>query len=212
MVSALPDSGTTRSIMNHDVAMKNGTKLVLDKSIGLTAANRLQIACTGTAKLQVICKNRSMHTNNIIVSKEVKQVIVGWQDLKPIGVLRPNFPAMEEKAEAANNIVALVEEEKDNKLGELREKLISKFCPVFSDKVSKTPMKGEPMHIHLRDDVEIVPHQCYTARATPIHQHEKAKLLELDLEERDNGKRDKTNASDKSGILCSESQRQPSPC
>jgi hypothetical protein len=184
-VSALPNSGATRSIMNHDVAMKNGAKLVPDKSIGLTAANKLQIACTETAKLQVMCKNRSMHTINFIVSKEEKQVIVGWQDLKAISVLGHNFPAMEEETDAADNIVASVEEEEDNKLGELREKLIGKFSSVFSDKVNKTPMKGEPMLIQLRDNIEISPHQCYTARATPIHQHEKANLLELEVEERE---------------------------
>ena len=47
--------------------------------------------------------------------------------------------------------------------------LMEKSPNVLSDKLFKEPMKGDPMVIHMRDNVEVVPRRCYIARQTPIH-------------------------------------------
>jgi hypothetical protein len=152
--NALPDSGATRSIINHEAAVRYGAVVVPDKDISLIAANGSKIACTGTTKLQVVSRDKIVHTIDFIATSDVKQVIVGWQDLMAMGVLGPNFPALEtddseeEKGDAVDAVTSIEDEKDDTLLGELKGSLLTRFRSVFADQVGTTPMKGDPMHIH----------------------------------------------------------------
>jgi hypothetical protein len=67
-------------------------------------------------------------------------------------------------------------------LGKLKIHMLNKYSTVFSDTINEKPIAGIPMKIHLRDDIEITPQNCYVARATPVHQQAAATKLEQELE------------------------------
>ena len=53
--------------------------------------------------------------------------------------------------------------------------LFRKYPSVFDDSTELKPMKGEPMVIRFRSDINLEPKKVFTARPTPIHQREDAK-------------------------------------
>ncbi|PCJ22642.1 MAG: hypothetical protein COA94_08945, partial [Rickettsiales bacterium] len=59
------------------------------------------------------------------------------------------------------------------------DSLVAEFADVFDDK-EVTPMAGAPMHIHLREGVNVRPTRISTARLIPLHYREEAeKAIEL---------------------------------
>jgi uncharacterized membrane protein (Fun14 family) len=58
----------------------------------LSAANETKINVAGMMSLQVVEKGRIVHTIVAIVLQNVTQTIVGWQDLKAMGVISSDWP------------------------------------------------------------------------------------------------------------------------
>jgi hypothetical protein len=178
-IKVLADTGALRSLISLSTATKHGCK-IRETNGRLSAANRTKINVAGTMSLQVIKKGHLVHTIVSIVSPNVQQKIVGWQDLKAMGVISSELPAMPPPPPATRDTIYAVND-KEKQLGELKIQMLSKYSTVFSDTINKKPIAGSPMKIHLRDDIEITPQKCYVARATPVHQQAAATKLEQEL-------------------------------
>jgi hypothetical protein len=70
--------------------------------------------------LQVVEKGQQVHTIVAIVSQNVTQTIVGWHDLKAMGVNASDWPAMPQPT--TKNTIHAVDNEEKQFLGELKIK------------------------------------------------------------------------------------------
>jgi hypothetical protein len=178
-VKVLADRGATRSLISLSTANKHRCKN-RKTDVRLSAANGTKIKVAGTTSLQVVKKGQLVHIIVAIVMQNVQQTIVGWQDLKAMGVIASDWLAIPMLPTTKDTIYAVDDEEQQ--LGELKIQMLNKYSTVFSDTINKKPITGTPMKIHLRDDIEITPQSCYVARAMPVHQQAAATKLEQELE------------------------------
>jgi hypothetical protein len=151
-IQVLADTGATRSLISLSTATKHGCE-IKETNVCLSPANGTKIDVAGMTSLQVVEKGRLVHTIVAIVSQNVTQTIVGWQDLKAIGVISSDWPAMpqqEDTIHAADN------DDEEKQLGELKIQMLNKYNTVFSDTINEKPLAGSPMKIHLRDNIEII--------------------------------------------------------
>jgi hypothetical protein len=176
----LTDIGATGSLISLSTANRHGCEITAT-SICLSAAKGTKIDVSGTTSLQVVDKGKRIHTIIAVVSMIVDQTIIGWKDLMAMGVISPDWPAMQQQ-EAEGRILKADKDEEEKELGKLKNHMLSKYNTVFSDKINEKPIAGLPMKIHLRDDIQIIPQKCYVARATPVHQQAAATKLEQELE------------------------------
>jgi hypothetical protein len=180
-IKVLADTGSTRSLISLSTAAKHGCK-IKETSIKLRAANGTKIDVAGTTSLQVVEKGHLVHTIVAIVLPNVQQTIIGWQNLRAMGVIHAVWPTMLPPPPTTKDTICAVDEEK-RQLGELKIKMLTKYSTVFSDTINEKLIAGAPMKIHLRDDIEITPQKCYVAQATPVHQQAAATKQELEAAE-----------------------------
>jgi hypothetical protein len=178
MIQVLADTGATRSLISLSTANKQGCEIT-ETDVRLSAADGTKIDVAGMSSLQVVKKGQLVHTIVAIVSQNIMQTIVGWQDLKAMGVISSDWPAMPQLT-TKDTIHAVDGEEKQ--LGELKIQMLNKYNTVFSDTINKKPIAGTPMKIQLWDDIEITPQKCCVARATLVNQQVSATKLEQELE------------------------------
>jgi hypothetical protein len=177
-IQVLADTGATRYLISLSTATKHGCK-IKESNVCLSAANRTKINVAGMTSLEVVEKGRLVHTIVTIVSQNVTQTIVGWQDLKAMGVISSDWPAMPQQEDT---IHAADANDKEKQLGVLKIHMLNKYNTVFSDTINEKLIAGSPMKIHLSDDIEIAPQKCYVARALPVHQQGAATKLKQELE------------------------------
>jgi hypothetical protein len=169
-----------RSLISLSTAKKQGCE-IRETEVRLSAANGTKINVSGMTSLQVVGKGQLVHTVVAIVSQNVTQTIVGWQDLKAMGMISSDLPGMPQQT-TEDPIQATDVDDEEKQLGVLKIQMLNKYNTVFSDTINKKPIAGSPRKIHLRDDIEITPQKCYVARATPVHQQAAATKLEQELE------------------------------
>ncbi|CAB4046312.1 Hypothetical predicted protein, partial [Paramuricea clavata] len=80
------------------------------------------------------------------------EVIIGRPILRRLKVIPKHFP----------NVVTI------SKVESLEEELHREFPTTLTDRLPDCAMHGEPMQIHLREDVEIKPTRRLTARQIPL--------------------------------------------
>jgi CRISPR/Cas system-associated exonuclease Cas4 (RecB family) len=92
-VKVLADTRATRSLISLSTATKHGCE-IRETDVRLSAANGTKIKVAGTTFLQILKKGQHVHTIVAIVSPNVQQTIVGWQDLQEMGVIASDWPKM----------------------------------------------------------------------------------------------------------------------
>ncbi len=175
----MPDSGCTRSVIAKDVADRYGLRYWAEPGRALIAANGEPMACEGLARLTVnAVRGPRVDVEALVSSSLSDDFLLAWHDLVRMKVLSESFPAVAAAASETDR------EAEDRKLKAEMDKLCQEFGDVLNDKLSKEPMAGPPMVIHLRDDVEIRPRRVLTARVIPVHFQEEAdKLVQQLLED-----------------------------
>ncbi|CAB4046314.1 Hypothetical predicted protein, partial [Paramuricea clavata] len=137
------------------------------------------LKCEGKARVRLIADGRkTIETEAIVCGDMGREVILSRSILRRMRIIPKNFP---------NVFVAGVK----NCVNDL----ISEFPETLSDRLPKKPMKGKPMRIYLKDDVDIVPTRRLTARQIPLARQEAAenvvtKLMEDRVIERVEGPTD----------------------
>ncbi|CAB4045642.1 Hypothetical predicted protein, partial [Paramuricea clavata] len=83
----------------------------------------------------------------------VEEVILGRPILKRLRVIPAGFPNTISRISVFSEFIDQMERE---------------FPDTISDKLPKTPMTGDPMVIHLKNDAAITPTRRLTARQIPL--------------------------------------------
>jgi transposase InsO family protein len=154
-----PDTGATRSVIAKDLMVRMGVP-VKATSARLFAANGQRMSCEGTVEMRASCFGVTHVVNALVSSAITNEILLSWHDLQALGVLSYDFPNMIKKvATGRDNVDKIKEEYKD----------------VLCDKLGMgTVMKGDPMKIHMRQDILIKPKRKLTSRQVPLHMQAQA--------------------------------------
>ena len=146
---ALPDTGSTRTIVSYDIAKRYGLKIKTKQKEALFAANDQLMPCEGKLDLNISYMGRTVQVDAIVTSAMRNEVLISWHDLISLRVISHTFP----RARVCN-VDSL-------------EKIQKDYPTVISNCLNKNPMTGPPMRIHLKEDVK--PKRIVTARQVPVH-------------------------------------------
>ena len=157
LVNCLPDTGCTQSIISAELASKIGAEINKHAQIQLLTANGSEITVLGQTQLYLQHRDKTTVTFAIVARGVSHQALISWHDLKYLGVISPNFP--DAQCSATSSV-------------QLRDPILSAFPTVFRDSITETPMVGEPVHIHLKENA--VPFRISVARQIPLRFQEAA--------------------------------------
>ena len=91
-LDALPDSGATGTVISLNIVKKNRIPISPKGNTKLVAANGQEMACEGVAPLRIQYGKRIILANAVVTSSMENDLLIGWQDLKSLGVLPDEFP------------------------------------------------------------------------------------------------------------------------
>jgi hypothetical protein len=106
--------GATRSLISLSTATKHGCE-IRETDLRPSTANGTKFDVAGTTSLQVVEKGQFVHTIVATVLPVVTQTIIGWQDLKAMGVIASDWPAMPQLPTTKDTVHAI--ENKEQQLG-----------------------------------------------------------------------------------------------
>ena len=160
-MNACADTGTMRTIISNDVIRRNGLK-TYKANERIFAANGDEMGCEGKVPFKIHFQGRVTPVLALASSSMTNEMLISMNDLKAMGVLPTTFPNV------YNNKIEVDVADMDD----LRVKIKKDYADVFGDKLSKEPMYGHPMIVHLQANAK--PTRCLTARAIPLHWKEPA--------------------------------------
>ena len=155
-IDVVPDSGTTKTIFAYDVIRKHGVGIDPNEDEDrLFNASDKPMNVAGTVQIKTTFQGKTKVVHGL-VSKDLKdEVLVSWKDCEDLGSMF---------------ITRSIRMNQMKKLEELKDK----YQDILSDSLSKTPMKGAPMKIHLKKNVKMYPRKITTAANIPIHHQAEA--------------------------------------
>ena len=86
LVSCLPDTGCTQSIISERLANQLGATVDINANIQLLTANGGTISVKGQTQLYLQHKNRTTMTYAIVATGVSHPALISWHDLKYLGV------------------------------------------------------------------------------------------------------------------------------
>ena len=94
---ALPDTGTTRTIVALNVAKRHGIIPRWNPNERLLAANGKRMSCQGTTNLKLTHNGVRINANAIVSSSVKDDILICWHDLVKLGIIRQSFPSSTEE-------------------------------------------------------------------------------------------------------------------
>ena len=137
LVSCLPDTGCTQSIISAELAKRLGATIDNKATIQLLTANGGSISVLGQARLYIQLKDKTTVTYAIVASGVSHPALISWHDLKYLGVISSAFPSASCSAVSP---------------AKLRDTVLQSFPSVYRDEITETPMVGDPVKIHLKEN------------------------------------------------------------
>ena len=173
----IPDTGATETCIPLRLARRFNLKVDPKLAIHLRGVSG-PLKVEGGVRLTLSAGGHETKTvAQVSSSLQDDDILICLQDLKALGVVQEDFPHAQHPGAA--KAVKAVKTEAFNDL--LRE-----FNDVLKTSKDKfPPMKGGPMTIKLRKDVDIKPHKALTTRMIPLHMQKAANQLIKELIESD---------------------------
>ena len=142
-VSATPDSGCTMGVARSSIVRQCGAAIT-PTSATLEAANGASMRVQGQTTLYVKVSRVSVKKIDVLVSDDIgsDELLLSWQDLITLRVLRPDFPSPlpEEETVKCNKVTGQAQKDGVNVK---MEALHHEFEDVFSDRL----MPGKRINI-----------------------------------------------------------------
>ena len=126
-VDSTPDTGCTITLLNLDVALRNGIHIDRTKKVELYHSAGGSMHVEGMANIRV-CANNIQATLQVAVSSELKEtMLISCDDLRKLCVIPADFP----------NVVLTVKQ--PNPLSSLKAMLLRLFDKPLSDDLNPEP-------------------------------------------------------------------------
>ena len=173
-INALPDTGTTKSIISQNIIDSHGIPVDTERVVPLYTCNNQKMKTLGTAALLVDTAHKMTPVEAIVTCDMTDEFLISWHDLINMKIIDEDFPKVQcRKCQSMLKSTCNYTNVQDEQ--EAFHALLEEFQDVFNTEDGKLkPMIGPPMHIYLKKDVSIKPLKVLTARRTPIHLEEEA--------------------------------------
>ena len=167
-MSATPDTGCTRTIINSRVARKHGLKYKPGEKISLVAANGERMKVDGTIKVKIEGNGTEANVNALVSEAVQDDMLLSCQDLITLKAIPIGFPN------------SVVESCKQVKFEPYRTTLLEEFTDVLSDELNPKPMKtAAPMKISIKRGAN--PRKVTSARRVPLRYEKEARKTVKEL-------------------------------
>ena len=157
-MKCLADTGASATLMKSSTAAANNIKIQPAKGSGLQSLTGDPIPVDGKASITISTPSSSINTTAIVSPATSKDLLIGFKDLKRLGIIPNSFP---------------IQACKDTDFMAIKRSLTKLFPDVLTDILPASAKMGPLMKIHLKPG-EKVPFRVTTARAVPLHWVEKA--------------------------------------
>ena len=154
---AVADSGTTRTIISHDIAKKYNVKMYKSNSQLRNASNE-PMKCEGRTPVKI----NGVPTMALVSSSLKNDILLSLRDMKKLGIVSKDFPCLPIRFTNC-----------DEEFEEVIKRTCDEYRDVISDILKDKPMTGVDMKIHLQEGA--LPTKITAARKVPIHWQEQAK-------------------------------------
>ena len=173
VLPCVPDSGTSRTIVPYKIAKK--LNLIIKPAIGETLRNasgkRMFLNGKADINMSLPGSKTDLLVDALISSDLNTDILVSWHDLESLGLINlsnQNSDAFQVSGEASNDPNA-GNDQGDSKLVSQEnsvESLFKEFPDVLTDTLPETPIKMEPIKIHIDPEKaeKYKPRKCLTAR------------------------------------------------
>jgi hypothetical protein len=173
-----PDTGCTMTLISEDVVARQGLTVDTRSRKRVRAVNGQKLDNSGTVIFGIEFQGKATEVVALVSSSIEGEVLLSWQVLQKLGVIKSDFPNIEVRAAPEVNAVRNEQEAQAEVV-----RMIEEFDPLFNEEGPLRTMKGDPMKIHIKADVKIIPLNICTPRKTPIAYLEAAKAkIDSDLE------------------------------
>ena len=187
-----PDTGSSHTLINHDVAARHGLAYDPNHNAILKNASGTNMEITGITKITLqIGKHKSSRTA-IIVRNLNHKILIGWKSCIELALIPTNFPQQmrtdgkpilvpDNCTNKECNETYSMSTASRNSLTpkEIAVALTKEFRSVLSDELSTKPMKARPMHIHIKTVYK--PYRTTVARTIPKRYEAPAKTAIKEL-------------------------------
>ena len=187
---ATPDTGAWRTIISEDVAKRYGIPIEEDK-MKLIAANDTVMKVVGGVSLDAKCWAGKGVVKCLVTTDMTDDVLMSWHDLINMGILPPSFPGPHAAARSVSASAKLPSYNtktkttssscKKRKTADSLDAIKKDYADVLSNELDSKSMAGPPMHLYLRDDIDVKPSKVFTARQVPLHWKEDAEKIVNEL-------------------------------
>ena len=183
---ALPDTGTTRTIINYRL-VKDFSDQIKPVNCIIRAANKSQVTCEGYINLSLHFQGKTIRIRPLVSSALSEDMLLSWHDLQRLNVISSSFPNRQQIS--ANSLTPPscfqatdrdeIKSDQIDLTSEI-EKLTTEFADVF-DCSKVTTISGAPVSVTLnRAHPNYKPLKVATARRVPLHfQTEADKAIDL---------------------------------
>ena len=171
-----PDTGCTMTLISKDVVACQGMTVDTRSRKRVRAVNGQKLDNSWTVSFGIEYQGRTIEVEALFSSSIEGEVLLSWQILKKLGVINSSFPNVQVRAAvaSANQHPGDVRQEREARVK--LTKLIREFVQVFYEDGPLRTMKGDPMKIHIKTVVKIIPLNVCTPRKTPIAYTQAAKI------------------------------------
>ena len=182
-IHALPDSGTSRTLINYKVLQRGNIPFKTKGIQSISAANSTSLTCLGSVILSLTFEDFTIKVNALVTKNQAEDVLVSYNDLVRLGCLSPQFPSRIHPHSTEHAFSTSTQQEAetcDATDSSIINDLIDEFSDVFDDEKVTPLQHGKPMHISLnRADPNYKALKVSTARKVPLHfQQEADKTLQ----------------------------------
>ena len=160
-----PDTGCTQTLVSADVARQKGLTVDTRSRKRVRAVNGQKLDCLGTVTFDIDFQGKSTEVVALVSSSIADEVLLSWQDLQKLGVIDPDFPNIGARAAVVSVGYDTVRMEQEAR--EVVTRMVEEFGSVFDEEGPLRTMKGDPMRIHMKEDVKVIPLNITCPRKMP---------------------------------------------
>lgn len=168
-IKATPDTGAEVCVCGEDIYKKIGSPRLSKSDEKLESANGSYLKLLGTFHCRI--RYETLESNiKVFVCENVKEFLINRKAMMDLHIIHQHFPKPLEMSYTVKKITQNFLET-DTEL--IKNKLISEYRDVFSNDEILKKMKGNPVHIYLKEDAK--PHAITCPRKIPFAWRQKVK-------------------------------------
>ena len=156
------------TLISEDVAAHQGLTVDTRSQKKVRAVNGQRLNNSGTVTFGIEYQGRTTEVEALVSSSIEGEVLLSWQVLQKLGVINNSFPNVEIKAAVVSTTLHPTDIRNERDAKSKLTKMIKEFDRVFNEDGPLRTMKGDPMRIHIKPDVKVIPLNVCTPRKTPI--------------------------------------------